>query len=337
MKIFRLLPIYLSFVVLIAFYPECSAESALVPEVKATLLLDHKSVSPGQTFQAAVFLTHLNDWHSYWLNPGDSGLPTIIKWSLPPGFKVSDPRWTYPKRFFSDGLTNYGYSGVAASFTTIQLPAGLSDGVQVNLSAEVSWLACREVCVPQKQTVQASVMIDTKAAPADLQTLQLMQKMSNRLPKNDPSFQIDAASDKDYYWLHVVNSSNRIIPLTDMYFFDADREGVSHSSLQTVIPGTSGVYLKIPKFQTGNNSKEKLTGVLAIYFQNEKQHEMVYAIDVHSKIEDARNWGELQKRIKTPLNRFHLIWIAIAGLLIGFAAVGYLKRVGKLNSNLLNK
>jgi thiol:disulfide interchange protein DsbD len=27
---------------------------------------------------------HQKDWHTYWKNPGDSGLPTELRWELPP-------------------------------------------------------------------------------------------------------------------------------------------------------------------------------------------------------------------------------------------------------------
>lgn len=37
-------------------------------------------------------------WHTYWINPGDSGAPTEIRWNLPPGFEAGPIQWPYPER-----------------------------------------------------------------------------------------------------------------------------------------------------------------------------------------------------------------------------------------------
>ena len=32
-------------------------------------------------------------WHTYWINPGDSGDPAEFEWELPEGFQMSGPIW----------------------------------------------------------------------------------------------------------------------------------------------------------------------------------------------------------------------------------------------------
>ena len=40
-------------------------------------------IGPGQTFYLIVVLTPDDDWHVYWKNPGDSGMPTEFEvWNL---------------------------------------------------------------------------------------------------------------------------------------------------------------------------------------------------------------------------------------------------------------
>src|SRR5688572_24248993 len=52
------------------------------PLVKASLVADQNAVVPGQPFTVAVKLEHAPEWHTYWVNPGGTGLPTTIKWTL---------------------------------------------------------------------------------------------------------------------------------------------------------------------------------------------------------------------------------------------------------------
>ena len=40
-------------------------------------------ISANSRFYLGVQLTHKPGWHTYWINPGDSGLPTTLNWTLP--------------------------------------------------------------------------------------------------------------------------------------------------------------------------------------------------------------------------------------------------------------
>lgn len=338
MKHYRSLPIYISFCVVLLFsVSDLYAVEPPSAEVSARLLLDHQVVQAGQSFQAVIFLTHLNDWHTYWVNPGDSGLPTNIQWTLPTGFIASAPRWPYPERFFTEGITNYGYTGMVATFTTIQAPQGFGEGVEVSISANVSWLACREICIPQTQKVSVQVAIGSQPVRSETSVLELMNKMSSSLPKNDPSFVINALEDPQYYWLHVVNASKRIIPLTDMYFFDSHSEHVDHSSTQSIYPSKTGVFLKIPKRYTDGKNTDRLKGALVIHINTSDQQTASYAIEIDAETEDADNWPELRKlQTNTPF-KFKVAMMAVLGLVIGFSTVRWLYRRRTQIRNLVNK
>ena len=67
-------------------------------EVRAELLAHApQGVGAGQPLWLGLQLTHQPEWHTYWLNPGDSGLPTVLEWTLPAGVTAGDIAWPTPK------------------------------------------------------------------------------------------------------------------------------------------------------------------------------------------------------------------------------------------------
>jgi len=68
-------------------------------QVRAELLAHApQGVQPGQTFWLGLQITHQPHWHTYWKNPGDSGLPTQLNWTLPAGLQAGAIDWPLPKK-----------------------------------------------------------------------------------------------------------------------------------------------------------------------------------------------------------------------------------------------
>ena len=97
-------------------------------------------------------ITHAPEWHTYWKNAGDSGMPTELQWTLPPGVMAGDIAWPLPKKIPIGHLANYGYEGtvllpVPLIITPEYKPGVLADALDVKLKA--TWLVCRKECIPQ--------------------------------------------------------------------------------------------------------------------------------------------------------------------------------------------
>ena len=68
-----------------------AAGSAVVttPHVRAELLAQApQGLTPGATVWLGLQIAHQPEWHTYWKNAGDSGLPTELRWTLPAGLVV---------------------------------------------------------------------------------------------------------------------------------------------------------------------------------------------------------------------------------------------------------
>ena len=112
------------------------------------LLSEDSALSPGGDHWLALRITHDPEWHTYWRNPGDSGLPTRIDWQLPEGFRVGPIHWPIPQRLPFGPLTNFGFEGEAWLLNRIRGPADAQPGTAVTLTAEVADLVCKEECIP---------------------------------------------------------------------------------------------------------------------------------------------------------------------------------------------
>ncbi len=131
-------------------YGSIAAESEVVEtdHVKSQLISSVTAIEPGKPFDVALRFEIDEHWHTYYKNPGDSGLATSIDWELPKGFTASEIFWPYPQRLPFGPLTNFGYEGTVLHLVTITPPASLESGKSVTLKAEASWLVCEEICIP---------------------------------------------------------------------------------------------------------------------------------------------------------------------------------------------
>ncbi len=118
---------------------------AQTDKVKVEVLPAFSAIESGQPLDILVKVTPQNGWHIYWDNPGDAGLPTTIVWNLPKHATMTELGHSAPKKYDADGLVLYGYGNSA--YWKYRL--SLNNWDNVRLKAKVSWLACREECVPE--------------------------------------------------------------------------------------------------------------------------------------------------------------------------------------------
>ena len=132
----------------------------------AVLALESPKAAPGATVWAMVTLTPQKSWHTYWRNPGDSGIPTTLKWTLPKGYSAGEISWPAPERIPVGPLMNYGYGGAARLLVPISVPASATPGTEVTLATEAKWLVCQEVCVPEEAQLDVPLTVASSSDAA---------------------------------------------------------------------------------------------------------------------------------------------------------------------------
>ncbi len=116
------------------------------PQLRAELVAHApQGVQAGQPTWVGLQLTHQPEWHTYWRNPGDSGLPTQIELNLPAGITAGDVQWPLPHKIKASNLTNYGYDKTVL----LAVPLTVSKDYKPNaaqtcdLQVRANWLVCR--------------------------------------------------------------------------------------------------------------------------------------------------------------------------------------------------
>ena len=148
-------------------------------QVRAELLAwAPDGVEPGKQVWLGLQLAHQPEWHTYWKNSGDSGLPTMLEWQLPAGATAGEIAWPTPKKIPIGTLANYGYE------KTVLLPVPVTvaqnfNGSQLDVKLKAAWLVCRKECIPQEGDFSLSIPVKSSTAISS----QLFQAAFDATPK----------------------------------------------------------------------------------------------------------------------------------------------------------
>ena len=228
------------------------------PKVDATLVPERMGIAPGGAVTIALKEVIRKDWHTYWINPGDSGAPTTINWHLPEGWRAGPLQWPYPKRLPVGPLMNFGYDGVVALLSDVSAPNTARPGDTAEISADVNWLVCSDVCIPENAhlvltlKITASPAVNSAAAP-------LFAATRAHLPRKSPwAARYDAGANR--FALLLQNSALAQTPPRDAVFYPYADGMVEAAAVER--PGTTSDGLVIetaPGYKLA--SAEKRAGI----------------------------------------------------------------------------
>src|SRR5215212_5326484 len=228
--------------------------------VSVSLIPEVRTIAPGTPFWVAVRLKMDPRWHTYWINPGDSGAPTEIRWNLPPGFEAGPIQWPYPERIEVPPLVGFGYQGEAALLVRITPPRDLKIGERVTVAAHVSWLECEELCLPGEATVSAVVHTgpDVESDPA---TGRFFSEARARLPLDSAGWSFAAALGRGFVRLTATPPLWLKEPVADAEFF-SDMRGRFSNGREAWDRGDGTYVMDLPLSDVSTAPVRRLTGVL---------------------------------------------------------------------------
>jgi thiol:disulfide interchange protein DsbD len=141
------------------------AQPVRTQHVEAELVAAKTAIVPGEPLTVALRLAIDKGWHTYWQNPGDSGLPTTLEWKLPDGVTAGPIQWPAPRALPAGPLLNYGYENEVLHLVELKTAPSLAPGTTATLKARADWLVCRETCIPEGADLTLALPVSTTAGP----------------------------------------------------------------------------------------------------------------------------------------------------------------------------
>ena len=225
----------------------------VAPQAQTELVSEYSAIRPGQTFKVALRMKMEPNWHSYYLNPGESGQATSIRWNLPKGFIAGPIQWPSPTRKVTGGVAGYVYEDEVWLITELQSPSNLAPNGEVKLGAEAKWLLCREACVPQKANLSVFVRIDSKAVRNEAFRPAIFSEPNFQpIPKLHASF----VTSKKIVTLTVEGVGEAVFYPADPNYFGADLPFVNHTK--------STIRFQIPLSRYAAGTPKRLVGILSV-------------------------------------------------------------------------
>lgn len=179
-----------------------SSEWKTNEEARARLVMPFGLEPDGRTLWLGLDIELEPEWHSYWKNPGDAGLP--------PEFRVIDSNliadlqllYVPPKFYpFGGGLDANGYADrvmYPIKLTLTEEGAGLSE---LPLNLDLSYLVCKDLCIPHDEsfTTEVDLTKDPYTAAPDKSIAKRLADAINKLPvtpEDVPGLEVSAALQK---------------------------------------------------------------------------------------------------------------------------------------------
>ncbi len=285
-----------------------SANPVQTENVEVQLISEVINIQPGTPFWVGLHFNINPGWHTYWRNPGDSGLGATLKWTLPPGFEVGDIVWPYPQRLPLEPLMNFGYEEEVTLLTQITPPANLATPDALQLQVKADWLVCEVNCIPEEGTLNLTLPITSRPPLVNQRWAQVFEQARQALPKPSP-WKVTVTIEPKDLTLQVEAPEMEEAQIQEVTFFPHQDGIISNPAPQIAELNQDGITLRL---QRGYLRKlDPITGVLVIRESLDNQS-VVQAFTIEAAVSN-----EIGKTAPTPTQpRWQLLLLALLGGII---------------------
>ncbi len=226
--------------ILLALYIPLFAGTVQTDHAQVELISETGNIVPGQAFTVALHITHNDEWHTYWRNAGDAGIPTRFKWKLPDGFTAGPIEWPYPHRIMIADVANYGYEGDLYLLTEITPPSDLKPGQRVTIGLDATWLICRVECVPEGAELELTLPVGTETELND-ETAEAFTATREKLPLVNSGWEVAFTGRTDTSLTSAITKPDWLDTFPgSVQFFPYDEGFIKNSAKQTFTPTDNG-------------------------------------------------------------------------------------------------
>ncbi len=258
--------------------------------VQVKLVQEEETIQPGRPFWVAIHLNIEDDWHVYWKNPGDAGMPLKIEWKLPPGFEAGPLQWPFPEKFTVADMVGFGYEGEVVLLSLLSPPANLPSNQPIQLDAQVKWLVCSALtCQPGSAPVSIKVTPEAKMPQTSQEAVALFSNARSKMPTSHA--EVKTIRKEGIVQIEVPNGEQETQsnPIVGVYFFPEQKDIIDHSVEPTVAvshKADNRYFVNLKGSDEIGAKSQILKGVLVVHTQQGAE-ENVQAFDIDTPIEEA--------------------------------------------------
>ncbi|MEO8741383.1 MAG: protein-disulfide reductase DsbD domain-containing protein [Casimicrobiaceae bacterium] len=240
--------------------PGARAEPVRTPHVEAELIAERTAFTPGQPLTIALRLAMQRGWHTYWQNPGDSGLATTLAWTLPQGTAAGPIQWPTPRPLPVGPLVNYGYDGEVLLLVDVTAVPDFLSAKAATLKARADWLVCKEICIPEGADLTLTLSIATQSE-ADPRWGQAIADARKALPRPLAGWRSSAIGMGDRVELALASEARSDKPGT-LRFFPYAEGKIEAAGVQTQTVDGATIKLLLPVAKQRVGEFTRVAGVL---------------------------------------------------------------------------
>jgi thiol:disulfide interchange protein DsbD len=229
--------------------------------VRSSLVAEPAAVAGAQPFTLAVRMQVKPGWHVYWRNPGDSGLPPEVTWTLPAGFNAGALRWPAPERIPIATLMNYGYEGEVTLLVPVTPPPSLDPSSPVQVQAKLTYLVCETECVPGSADLALTLPVGEPRPDPDNAALFARARAALPTPALWP---LSLSSQGDTLQLDFAATGLKPDTIRNAAYFPYAETAIDNAAAQVMTVDGSGLHLTVARSSPTEAAPTGLPGVLTL-------------------------------------------------------------------------
>ena len=218
-----------------------------------------ETCEPGKPVRTAIRLVIDEHWHTYWENPGDSGMKISVTWDLPAGWQAGELEHPVPGRFQTGELPSFGYEGTVVFPVALTPPADFAGTAK--LRGKISWLTCNaDKCVPGN----AGLELPLRAGPpAATEAAKWIDEALKKIPRPLPGLTLHVTEKPETLLLSLTANPSETFRPNHYEIFPATPEVVDAAAKFNFTSTGNSWDAEVPKSDYAVAPVKKLALVLA--------------------------------------------------------------------------
>jgi len=242
----------------------------------AKIVVDSYSFEKSRSVPIGISIELEKDWHIYWRNPGDSGMPTSIDFEVSEGVSISEIEWPVPKVFEYEGLASYGYDDQILLIAELNVPENFVSN-SITVLAKIKSLICRDVCIPFNATVSTEIKL-TKVFSTEAEIANLFSQARRSLPGVKNDFELSVVPDENNLTIVLENFNYDLAKINSLYFLPYGNGIFKNTAEQNFKIRDDGIELVVEYDQFKSAELRELFGILVFQFNDAAQSQKAYEI-----------------------------------------------------------